>query len=208
MIFKKVLIILKPRSPRFDCGWSFAAPGQNSAKLEPRHGATTFQHPILISSTRPNVMFQRRLLRKPQFSFLFQSFSRRHVSDDATRTRLDKVIQRMPRVMQKYTNRLRNAPVSHAVSFLILHEITAIAPVVGLSYYFHVTNWLPVVRLTLLHSELLLTASTCRNGQREATSLRTSRDTIDISERRAGLAFQKRRMTNSAARWLMRSLGL
>jgi hypothetical protein len=33
--------------------------------------------------------------------------------------------------------------VSHITSFLILHELTAIIPLIGLAATFHYTNWLP-----------------------------------------------------------------
>ena len=46
--------------------------------------------------------------------------------------------------MQKYTPRLRNAPVSHVVAFLILHEITAVVPLLGLFGLFHYTNFVPL----------------------------------------------------------------
>jgi hypothetical protein len=46
--------------------------------------------------------------------------------------------------MQKYTRRLQNAPVSHVVAFLILHELTAIVPVLGLFGLFHYTNYVPI----------------------------------------------------------------
>ncbi len=39
--------------------------------------------------------------------------------------------------MQKYTRRLKDAPVSHVVAFLILHEITAVVPLFGLFGLFH-----------------------------------------------------------------------
>ena len=39
--------------------------------------------------------------------------------------------------MQKYTRRLKDAPVSHVVAFLILHELTAIVPLIGLFGLFH-----------------------------------------------------------------------
>ncbi|TVY59551.1 hypothetical protein LSUE1_G006924, partial [Lachnellula suecica] len=38
---------------------------------------------------------------------------------------------------------LHSAPVSHVISFLILHEITAVVPLVGLAGLFHYANWLP-----------------------------------------------------------------
>ena len=39
--------------------------------------------------------------------------------------------------MQRYTSRLKDAPVSHVAAFLILHELTAIVPVLGLFGLFH-----------------------------------------------------------------------
>ncbi|ERT00468.1 hypothetical protein HMPREF1624_03841 [Sporothrix schenckii ATCC 58251] len=55
----------------------------------------------------------------------------------AQASRLDRVLSRLPKSLQKYTRRLKDAPVSHVVAFLILHEITAIVPLVGLFGLFH-----------------------------------------------------------------------
>jgi len=49
----------------------------------------------------------------------------------------------VPRFTHKYVLSLRHAPVTHISAFLILHELTAIVPLVGLTGYFHYTNWLP-----------------------------------------------------------------
>jgi len=38
---------------------------------------------------------------------------------------------------------LRDAPVSHITAFFILHEITAVVPLLGLAGAFHYWNWLP-----------------------------------------------------------------
>ena len=46
--------------------------------------------------------------------------------------------------MRKYTGRLRDAPGSHAVAFLILHEITAVIPLLGLFGLFHFTDYVPI----------------------------------------------------------------
>ena len=46
--------------------------------------------------------------------------------------------------MQKYTRRLRDAPVSHVVAFLVLHEITAVVPLLGLFGLFHYTTFVPI----------------------------------------------------------------
>jgi hypothetical protein len=49
----------------------------------------------------------------------------------------------VPPSLRKLTAPLASAPVSHVTAFLILHEITAILPLVGLAATFHYTNWLP-----------------------------------------------------------------
>ncbi|KAF7551465.1 hypothetical protein G7Z17_g4965 [Cylindrodendrum hubeiense] len=71
--------------------------------------------------------------------------SRPHVRTESSQaSRVDRITAKLPRRLQKYTNGLRNAPVSHIVSFLILHELTAIVPVLGLFGLFHYTNYVPV----------------------------------------------------------------
>lgn len=50
--------------------------------------------------------------------------------------------------MQKYTRALRSAPLSHVVSFLILHEMTAVVPLLGLFGLFHYTDKVPVDYVT------------------------------------------------------------
>ncbi|KAI3400859.1 hypothetical protein diail_1548 [Diaporthe ilicicola] len=52
-------------------------------------------------------------------------------------SRADRILGRLPPSMQKYTGRLRSAPVSHVVAFLVLHEITAVVPLLGLFGLFH-----------------------------------------------------------------------
>jgi hypothetical protein len=58
-------------------------------------------------------------------------------------SRIDRLLNRLPKFLHPWTAGLRNAPVSHITSFLILHEITAIVPVVGLAAGFHYTGYLP-----------------------------------------------------------------
>lgn len=50
----------------------------------------------------------------------------------------------LPAYLQRYTTGLRDAPMSHIVSFLVLHEITAIVPLVGLFGLFHYTDYVPL----------------------------------------------------------------
>ncbi|PHH85979.1 hypothetical protein CDD83_10907 [Cordyceps sp. RAO-2017] len=63
-------------------------------------------------------------------------------------SRIDRITSRLPRRLQRYTNGLRSAPVSHVVSFFILHEITAIVPLFALFALFHYTAYVPVSYMT------------------------------------------------------------
>ncbi|KAM0343606.1 hypothetical protein ACHAPU_008357 [Fusarium lateritium] len=69
-------------------------------------------------------------------------------AESSQASRIDRITSKLPRRLQKYTGGLRNAPVSHVVSFMILHEITAIVPVLGLFGLFHYTNYVPVDYVT------------------------------------------------------------
>lgn len=53
------------------------------------------------------------------------------------------IIKRLPRSMKKYGKRFINAPVSHLTAFVILHELTALVPFLGLWYAFHKVGFLP-----------------------------------------------------------------
>ncbi|KAL2127642.1 hypothetical protein VTI74DRAFT_10373 [Chaetomium olivicolor] len=64
-----------------------------------------------------------------------------------TQTPTDKasrILARLPRPLQRYTTRLRGAPLTHVVAFLILHEITAVVPLFGLFGLFHYTDHVPI----------------------------------------------------------------
>lgn len=52
-------------------------------------------------------------------------------------SRAERILGRLPPSMQKYTGRLRSAPLSHVVAFLVLHEVTAVVPLLGLFGLFH-----------------------------------------------------------------------
>lgn len=52
-------------------------------------------------------------------------------------SRADRILSRLPPSLQKYTTRLRGAPFSHVVAFLLLHELTAVVPLVALFGLFH-----------------------------------------------------------------------
>lgn len=57
--------------------------------------------------------------------------------------RIDRILSRLPRFLHPWTSSLRSAPGSNVVAFLILHEITAIVPLIGLAGLFHNMEWLP-----------------------------------------------------------------
>ncbi|KAI1615854.1 hypothetical protein EDD36DRAFT_463352 [Exophiala viscosa] len=59
------------------------------------------------------------------------------------RSRLDRFVARTPRFLQPTVMQIRHAPVSHTVAFIILHELTAIVPLFGLTGAFHYGHWLP-----------------------------------------------------------------
>lgn len=69
-------------------------------------------------------------------------------SSSSRADRIDRITARLPRRLQKYTTGLRDAPLSHVISFLILHELTAIVPLFGLFGVFHYTNYVPVSYMT------------------------------------------------------------
>ncbi|KAL9063406.1 MAG: hypothetical protein Q9161_009476 [Pseudevernia consocians] len=60
-----------------------------------------------------------------------------------TRSRIVRITSRLPRFLQGFTTPLINAPLTHISAFLILHELTAIIPLFGLTATFHYTKWMP-----------------------------------------------------------------
>ena len=90
-------------------------------------------------------MLRQAVLRRPIFHFHHPiRILRRHATEPATqRARVERLASRLPRFLQRIVIPLRNAPLSHITSFLILHEITAVVPLIGLTAGFHYFNWLP-----------------------------------------------------------------
>ncbi|OJD29874.1 mitochondrial seryl-trna synthetase protein [Diplodia corticola] len=58
-------------------------------------------------------------------------------------SRLDRVMSRLPSRLQRRLSPLRRAPLTHVAAFLVLHEVTAVVPLVGLAAAFHYADWLP-----------------------------------------------------------------
>ncbi|KAL1991841.1 hypothetical protein VTN49DRAFT_5149 [Thermomyces lanuginosus] len=83
--------------------------------------------------------------------FLRRRFPRRQFSTPSpspppagdAHSRLHRLNARLPRSLQRYTSPLLHAPVAHVTSFLILHEITAVVPLLTLLAGFHYLEWLP-----------------------------------------------------------------
>ncbi|UKZ70439.1 uncharacterized protein TrAtP1_011419 [Trichoderma atroviride] len=99
--------------------------------------------------SRARIVFTWRPTIRIRPSTLHLHSSIRAQSTEASRiSRLDRLTSKLPKRLQKYTNGLRNAPVSHVVSFMILHEITAIVPLFGLFSLFHYTNYIPISYVT------------------------------------------------------------
>ncbi|KAK5166463.1 uncharacterized protein LTR77_008006 [Saxophila tyrrhenica] len=69
---------------------------------------------------------------------------RRHATQPAPPTsRLTRLESRLPKFLVPWLRPITRAPISHVTAFLLLHELTAIVPVVGLVAFFHCSNWLP-----------------------------------------------------------------
>lgn len=60
-----------------------------------------------------------------------------------TWSRVERVTSKLPKFLQRYTAPLVNAPLTHISAFLVLHEVTAVVPILGFAAIFHYTNWLP-----------------------------------------------------------------
>ncbi|CAJ2507342.1 Uu.00g085280.m01.CDS01 [Anthostomella pinea] len=62
-------------------------------------------------------------------------------------SRLNTILHRAQRWLPAHLHptfaRLRSAPLSHVGAFLVLHEITAIGPLFGLTYLFYTMDWVP-----------------------------------------------------------------
>lgn len=60
-----------------------------------------------------------------------------------TRSRLEQINSKLPKFLQRFSKPLISAPVTHISAFLLLHELTAVVPLIGLAGIFHYTQWLP-----------------------------------------------------------------
>ena len=95
----------------------------------------------------PNILLSasRRVLRRPLRSRVF-STKPDDVRPEASlkaRARIERINSRLPKFLRGYTAPLVNAPLSHILAFLVLHELTAVVPLFALAGTFHYTKWLP-----------------------------------------------------------------
>ncbi|GAB7330504.1 hypothetical protein MBLNU13_g02103t1 [Cladosporium sp. NU13] len=83
-------------------------------------------------------------LRQHGFRSLHPRHSMRFTSTQAPpASRISRLESRLPAFLRRYILPLRSAPVSHITAFLLLHEITAVIPILGLTAAFHYFDWLP-----------------------------------------------------------------
>ncbi|KAI1438228.1 hypothetical protein GGR50DRAFT_482881 [Xylaria sp. CBS 124048] len=79
-----------------------------------------------------------------RFQIRFQS---NQSPSDSTANRISRILTStsrfLPKRLQNSLQNLRSAPLSHVSAFLVLHEITAIVPVLGLTYAFYVLDFVP-----------------------------------------------------------------
>lgn len=60
-----------------------------------------------------------------------------NVHNDDAKYDNHKILKRIPKFLRPYTTQFIYAPVSHVTAFLILHELTAIVPLIGVWYALH-----------------------------------------------------------------------
>ncbi|KAH8664193.1 hypothetical protein BX600DRAFT_294545 [Xylariales sp. PMI_506] len=116
----------------------------------PFHSSLTSRASRAFSSS-PTLLLRRILLRpqRPQTRLSSSGTTPPPSGDPSSQaSRLDRILQRTLRfVPRRFHNTLRNlraAPASHVVAFLVLHEVTAVAPIVGLFAFFHYRGIVPV----------------------------------------------------------------
>ncbi|KAI1468573.1 uncharacterized protein F4812DRAFT_373613 [Daldinia caldariorum] len=100
-------------------------------------------HPLRTRSN-PHPRSRRFQSSKPPTS---PSSSSASASQARQTRRFDALLARtsrwIPRPLRPYLAQLRSAPLSHVAAFLVLHEVTAAVPLLGLAYAFHRADWVP-----------------------------------------------------------------
>ncbi|KAF3395925.1 hypothetical protein F1880_006997 [Penicillium rolfsii] len=104
-------------------------------------GFPTVLRPLRTNAARQPRPLSRRTLSTPPTSS--QAPKPAQASPKGSLSRLRRFNDRLPRFLRTYTTPLLGAPVTHVTSFLVLHEITAIVPLLGLVAAFHYGAWMP-----------------------------------------------------------------
>ncbi|TQS37752.1 hypothetical protein Golomagni_01764 [Golovinomyces magnicellulatus] len=84
----------------------------------------------------------KNLLKSPRLHY----FHRKYTSiSPKTHARMERISRHLPKFLRQHVSGLQGAPVTHIVSFLFLHELTALIPLLGLSLSFHYSGWSPQI---------------------------------------------------------------
>lgn len=104
-----------------------------------------FRHACFRNNVLTNAAFEVRPLRNSTRRRLYSSNPTRLNPDSSqkARSRVERITSRLPKFLHRYTTPLFNAPLTHISAFLLLHELTAVVPLLGLAGIFHYTQWLP-----------------------------------------------------------------
>ncbi|KAF2871157.1 hypothetical protein BDV95DRAFT_494785 [Massariosphaeria phaeospora] len=95
-----------------------------------------FRRPLIRALRNPPLLFRKPLARR-------YATQNTPPPTSQSQSRIERFNRRLPKFLHKHTNALASAPFTHITSFLILHELTAIVPLLGLAATFHYTQWLP-----------------------------------------------------------------
>jgi hypothetical protein len=119
---------------------------QRTSTRAPRASLSTHPSPFFRNKPRlrNNRRFQSSDAKPPRGS---GSSDPTAADANAKTNRISRVLNRasrfLPKRLQKSLQDLRSAPLSHVGAFLILHEITAVVPIFGLTYLFYALDWVP-----------------------------------------------------------------
>ncbi|KAK9456995.1 hypothetical protein V1511DRAFT_495915 [Dipodascopsis uninucleata] len=72
--------------------------------------------------------------------------------DQSSRERAAKLVSRLPKSFQPYAAPLLQSPGSYIFTFLLLHEVTAVVPLIFLIWLFNVTEWVPPLPESLIET--------------------------------------------------------
>ncbi|KAI1182804.1 hypothetical protein F5B17DRAFT_168741 [Nemania serpens] len=114
-----------------------------SASRTSSRSASTFLHQT--SSTRARALNTR--LNAHLKSRLYTTTPPNPPTPPPSHNRLSRILSTttrfLPARLKTSLGALRSAPLSHIGAFLLLHELTAILPIFGLTYAFHALDWTP-----------------------------------------------------------------